>query len=73
LRAEIALPLPIAVAAAWLGLDVDSARLLREESPPISRMLSDYNDADAVEAGTAAVATLLTELLPLTAERSPRR
>lgn len=66
---EVALPLPIAVAAAWLDLGVESARLLREESPPISRMLSDFNDADAVEAGTAAFATLLTELLPLSADR----
>jgi cytochrome P450 len=67
--ADIALPLPIAVAAAWLGLEVDSARLLREESPAISRMLSDFGDAAAVEAGTAAFATLLTELLPLAADR----
>jgi cytochrome P450 len=67
--AEVALPLPIAVAAAWLGLDVDSARLLREESPAISAMLGDLNDADAVDAGTAAFATLLTEFLPLAADR----
>jgi cytochrome P450 len=67
--AEIALPLPIAVAAAWLGLDVDTAQLLREESPAISRLLGEFGDADAVEAGTAAFATLLTELLPLAADR----
>jgi cytochrome P450 len=67
--AEIALPLPIAVAAAWLGLDVDSARLLREESPAITRMLSDFTDADAVEAGLAAFASLLTKFLPLAADR----
>src|ERR1700761_9023165 len=67
--AQIALPFPIAVAAAWLGLDVDAARLLREESLPISRMLGDFNDADAAEAGTAAFATLLTEFLPLAADR----
>jgi cytochrome P450 len=67
--ADIALPLPIAVAAAWLGLDVDSARLLREESPAISRMLSDFGNTAAVEAGTVAFATLLTELLPLAADR----
>lgn len=67
--AEIALPLPISIAAAWLGLDVESARLLREESLPISRMLNDFNDADAAEAGTAAFATLLTEFLPLAADR----
>jgi cytochrome P450 len=67
--AEIALPLPIAVAATWLGLDVDAARLLREESPAISRMLGDFGDVDAVEAGSAAFAALLTELLPLAADR----
>ncbi|MCV7220920.1 cytochrome P450 [Mycolicibacterium elephantis] len=67
--ADIALPLPIAVAAAWLDFDVASARLLREESPAISRMLSDPSDGDAVDAGTAAFATLLTELLPLAADR----
>jgi cytochrome P450 len=66
---DVALPLPIAVAAAWLGLDVESARLLREESPAISRMLGDFVDPDAVEGGTAAFATLLTELLPLAADR----
>ena len=67
--AEIALPLPIAIAAAWLGLDVDSAQLLREESPEISRMLNDFNDADAIEAGTASFAALITDLLPLAADR----
>ncbi|WP_445169054.1 cytochrome P450 [Mycolicibacterium sp. Dal123E01] len=67
--AEIALPLPIAVAAAWLNLDVDTARLLREESPAIARMLGDFADPDTVEEGTSAFATLLTELLPLAADR----
>lgn len=66
---EVALPMPIAVAAAWLGLDVDSARLLREESPAISRMLGDFADSDAVQGGTEAFAALLTELLPLAADR----
>jgi len=66
---DIALPLPIAVAASWLGLSVESARLLREESPAISRMLGDLGDPAAVEAGTAAFATLFTELLPLAADR----
>ncbi|HWF71478.1 MAG TPA: cytochrome P450 [Mycobacterium sp.] len=66
---DIALPLPIAVAAALLGLDIDSARLLREESPAISRMLSDVSDITVVEDGTAALATLMTEFLPLAADR----
>ncbi|MBO0680022.1 cytochrome P450 [Mycolicibacterium sp. S2-37] len=67
--ADIALPLPIAVAAAWMGLDVDTARVLGQESPAISRMLGDLVDPDAVETGTAAFTTLLTELLPLAADR----
>jgi cytochrome P450 len=66
---DVALPLPIAVAASWMGLDVDTARLLREESPAISRMLGDFIDPEAVEGGTAAFATLLTELLPVAADR----
>ncbi|GAB1812193.1 cytochrome P450 [Mycobacterium sp. MUNTM1] len=66
---EVALPVPIAIAAAWLGLDVDSTWLLREESPAISRMLAEFNDIGALEAGTAAFANLLTEILPLAADR----
>lgn len=67
--ADIALPFPIAVAATWLGLDVDSAQLLREESPAIARMLSETGDAAAVDAGASALAVLLTEFLPLAADR----
>jgi cytochrome P450 len=70
---EIASPLPIAVVAAWMGLDVDTARLLGEESPAISRMISDVTDTSAVEAGTAAFAALLAELLPLAADRRTHR
>jgi cytochrome P450 len=66
---NIAMPLPIAVAAAWMGLDIDAARLLREESPAISRMLTDSSDTIAAENGTASLGTLLTEFLPLAADR----
>lgn len=66
---DIALPLPIAVAASWMGLDLDTARLLGEESPAISRMLGDFVDPEAVQSGVAAFATLLTELLPVAADR----
>ncbi|MCV7090804.1 cytochrome P450 [Mycobacterium interjectum] len=66
---EIAQSLPIAVAAAWMGLDIDTARLLREESPAITRMLSDSSDIAAIENGAEALATLLTEFLPLAADR----
>ena len=66
---QIALPLPIAVIAAWMGLDVDAALLLREESPAITRMLTDTSDTAAIENGTDSLATLLTEFLPLAADR----
>jgi cytochrome P450 len=69
LMTDIALPLPFAVAATWLALDADSARLLRDESPAINRMLNDYGDITARENGTAGLATLLTALLPLAADR----
>jgi cytochrome P450 len=70
---EIAAPLPIAVVAAWMGLDVDTARLLGDESPAISEMLSGVGDIGAIEAGTEAFATLLAELLPLAADRRTHR
>lgn len=66
---KIALPLPIAVIAAWMGLDIGAALLLREESPAITRMLTDTSDTIAIENGTDSLATLLTELLPLAADR----
>ncbi|GBE65578.1 putative cytochrome P450 [Mycobacterium sp. MFM001] len=66
---DIALPLPIAVASEWLGLDPDSSRLLREQSPAIIRMLGTLADADDVAAGAAASAALVTEFLPLAADR----
>lgn len=66
---DIALPLPIAVAGEWLGLDAQSSKLLGEESPAISRMLGAFADTAAIESGAAAFATLLTEFLPLAADR----
>ena len=66
---DVALPLPIAVAAAWMGLDIETARLLREESPAITRMLTDSSDSRAIESGNEALAALLTEFLPLAADR----
>ena len=67
--ADIALPLPLTVAAEWLGLNPGTALLLRKESPAISRMLGAFADGEAFESGAAAVATLLTEFLPLAADR----
>jgi cytochrome P450 len=67
--AEVALPLPIAVIGEWLGLNPDSSNLLHEESPTIIRMLGALADSEEISAGTAAFATLMTEFLPLAADR----
>jgi cytochrome P450 len=70
---DIALPLPIAVAGEWLGLDAESSRLLREESSAISRMLGAFADTEAIASGAAAFASLVTEFLPLAADRRTHR
>lgn len=67
--AEIALPLPLTVAAEWLGLDPDNADLLRAESPAIIRMLGALAGSAEINAGAAAFATLIAEFLPLAADR----
>lgn len=67
--ADIALPLPIAVVAAWLDLEPRSSRLLRELSPTIIRMLGTLADPDEIAAGAAASAALMAEFLPMAADR----
>ena len=53
--ADIALPLPIAVAGEWLGLDSESSRLLREQSPAIIRMLGTLADPDEIAAARSGL------------------
>ena len=67
--AEIALPLPIAVIGGWMDLEPATARLLRELSPVIIRMLGALADPDEIAAGAAAGAALMAEFLPLAADR----
>lgn len=67
--ADFALPFPLAVAAAWLGLDEQTTQLLREESPTISRLLNDITDTGAVDAAADSFAALLFELIPVAADR----
>lgn len=67
--AEIAMPLPLTVAAEWLGLDPDNADILRAESPAIIRMLGALAGSEDINAGAAAFATLIAEFLPLAADR----
>jgi cytochrome P450 len=66
---DVAQPLPLTVSAAWLGLDAESSMLLREESPAIIRLLGALADPDEIASGAAAFATLVTEFLPLAADR----
>lgn len=67
--ADIALPLPIAVIGSWLNLQPATARLLRERSPVIIRMLGALAASDEIAAGAAAGAELMAEFLPLAADR----
>lgn len=67
--ADIALPLPIAVICSWLNLQPATARLLRELSPMIIRMLGALADPDEITAGAAAGAALMAEFLPMAADR----
>ncbi|OMC41710.1 cytochrome [Mycobacterium sp. GA-1841] len=66
---QIALPMPIAVIGAWLGLDTDQCAALRENSPAIIRLLGGFADQDELERGIGAAAALLTEMLPAAADR----
>lgn len=66
---QIALPMPIAVIGAWLGLDTDQCTALREYSPTIIRILGGFADRDELEHGIGAAAALLTEMLPAAADR----
>lgn len=67
--ADIAQPLPIAVVGEWLGLNGETSKLLREQSPAMIRMLGALADTEEITAGAAAAATLVTEFLPLAADR----
>ncbi|MFZ0904295.1 MAG: cytochrome P450 [Mycobacterium sp.] len=67
--AEIALPIPLTVAAEWLGLDPDNAELLRAESPAIIRMLGALAGSEEIDAGAAAFVTLIAEFLSVAADR----
>jgi cytochrome P450 len=66
---DIAMPLPLTVAAEWLGLAPNNAEILRQESPAIIRMLGALAEADEINTGAAAFATLIAEFLPLAADR----
>lgn len=67
--ADIALPLPVAVIGAWLGLDPEQCAALREYSPAIIRLLGGFTDEHALEEGLSASAGLIADFLPAAADR----
>lgn len=69
LMSQIALPLPIAVIGAWLGLDTDQCAALREHSPAIIKILGGFADDDELEEGLSASAALIADFLPAAADR----
>lgn len=66
---QIALPLPIAVIGAWLGLDTDQCAALREHSPAIIKILGGFADDNELEEGLSASAALIADFLPAAADR----
>jgi cytochrome P450 len=66
---DIAVPLPIAAVAEWLGLDAETSKRLLQESPAIIQMLGALADTDQIADGAAAFATLVTDFLPLAVDR----
>lgn len=67
--AQIALPLPVAIIGAWLGLDTDHCAALREHSPAIIRILGGFADTNELEQGISASAALVADMLPAAADR----
>ncbi|GAY16838.1 cytochrome P450 [Mycobacterium sp. shizuoka-1] len=69
LMTQVALPLPIAVVGAWLGLDADQCAALRLHSPAIIRILGGVAERGELEDGMAAAAALVADFLPAAADR----
>jgi cytochrome P450 len=69
LMTDICLPLPLAVIGEWLDLGPGSLQLVRDLSPVIIRTLGTLADPDEMAEGATASATLMSEFLPLVADR----
>jgi cytochrome P450 len=69
LMSRIALPLPVAVIGAWLGLEPDQCATLRDHSPAIIRLLGGFTDQQALDEGLAASGALIADFLPAAADR----
>jgi pimeloyl-[acyl-carrier protein] synthase len=69
---NLAYAVPLAVICELLEAPADLAVRLREETPRMATLLDPLADAAALDAGMAAAASLLLELVPLVAERRGR-
>jgi cytochrome P450 len=69
---SLAYAVPLAVICELLDVPADLAVRLREETPRIAALLDPLADAAALQAGMAAAAILLLELVPLVAQRRGR-
>jgi len=69
---NLAYAVPLAVICELLEAPADLAVRLREETPRMATLLDPLADAAALEAGMAAAASLLLELVPLVADRRGR-
>jgi cytochrome P450 len=69
---EIAYPVPLAVMCELLDAGVDTAEMLRQETPRITAILDPLAEPGSVEAGAMAALALILELVPLVAERKAR-
>jgi cytochrome P450 len=67
--AEVALPMPLAVIAEWLGLDAASSTLVGEQARAIIPILLPLATAEEITAGVTASVTLVAHFLPLAAAR----
>jgi len=69
---NLAYAVPLAVICELLDVPADLAVRLREETPRMAALLDPLADAAALQAGMAAAAVLLLELVPLVAQRRSR-
>lgn len=67
--AEIAYPIPLAVICELLDVGVETAELLRAETPTMAAMLDVLAPPEALQQAAAAALALMLALVPIVAER----
>jgi cytochrome P450 len=66
---EIAYPVPLAVMCELLDVGVETADLLRQETPQMTAMLDPMADSESIDAAVSAAIALMLELVPAVANR----